>query len=275
MGNILICTKSAQDSSFESKPLSEFENTFTLGSLLGIGQFSEVRVATGSDGSKVAVKCVNFSYIKNEPKMIKREISIVKSIKHSNIVQVYEIYEGEFNLYLTMELCSKGSLKERVKLDGPVSIQEVKIIAKKLLEALDYLHSKKICHRDVKPENILFTEDNVKIADFGLARLMNGTNKFTMVGTPYYISPEIIAGVYNTKCDIWSLGVVLFFALTSRLPFHGESFEDLFERISDQEIDWHGVEEPEENFLRYLMNKNQKLRPSATEALTHPWLNLM
>ena len=94
-----------------------------------------------------------------------------------------------------------------------------------------------------------------------------------MVGTPYYLSPEVINGDYNVKCDIWSLGVVIYYAVTGRLPFYGEGYDDLFQRISESEIDWFGIQEAEQEFLRYLMRKDEKLRPTAEEALGHKWLS--
>ena len=273
-----ICKNEYESDSVLTKRLEEFDSVYEIGSTLGIGQFSEVKQATSkldaNIDNKVAVKCINLSHMKSDEKLLKREIGIMKKIKHANIVELYDIYENNEYIYITMELCSGGSLKEKVNLDGPMTVNEVRNMAKKLLSALDYLHLNHICHRDIKPENILFTSEQVKIADFGLARLMEGTSKFSMVGTPYYLSPEIISGDYNLKCDIWSLGVVLFFALTKRLPFYGEGYEDLFERISVTEIDWSGVETEEKEFLKCLMTRDHKNRPTARQALEHPWVEV-
>jgi serine/threonine protein kinase len=277
MGSILSCCSKDYEDINLTKNLQEFESLYQLGSILGVGQFSEVKEARLKDDSKnelkFAVKCINLSRMKSDEKLLKRELSIIKKIRHDHIVDLYEIYKSQEFIYITMELCSGGSLKERVNNDGPLSSEKVKTLACDLLKTLDYLHSMNICHRDLKPENILFTENGkVKLADFGFARLMEGTNKFTLVGTPYYLSPEVISGDYNTKCDVWSLGVALYFALTRRLPFYGEGFEDLFERITLCDIDWFGVEEEEVSFLSYLLVKDYKLRPSAKQALQHVWL---
>ena len=278
MGSIATCCcvhgDGAEDA--DEKGIEEFESKYALGSIIGVGQFSEVKEARSitdpNDKSQIAAKCISLSRMKSDEKLLKRELNIIKKIHHEHIVQVYEIYKGSEYIYITMELCA-GSLKEKVSTDGPMPSEQVKTLAKDLLKTLDYLHSMSICHRDLKPENILFTkEGKVKLADFGFARLMEGTNKFTMVGTPYYLSPEVISGDYNVKCDIWSLGVALFFALTRRLPFYGEGFEDLFSRISLSEIEWFGLKEEEVKFLSYLLIKDYKLRPNAKEALMHPWL---
>ena len=203
MGCICRCTPKPEEEveKVSTRSILEFENDYSIGSILGIGQFSEVKKAKSSK-IEVAVKCISLCHMKGELHLLRREMMIMKKIKHPNIVDLFDIYENSDFIYITMEICSKGSLKERVSKDGPLNIQETKEISAKLLSALKYLHSEGICHRDLKPENILFTNADVKIADFGLARFMDGTNKFTMVGTPYYLSPEVIEGDYNNKCDI-------------------------------------------------------------------------
>ena len=272
MGNFLSCaSQNNSEDKVATKKIEEFDHSFSMGSVLGVGQFSEVKKAKGHQ-RELAVKCISLANMKGETKLLQREMAIMKKIRHPNIIELYDIYENSDFIYITMEICSKGSLKERVSKDGPIPLPELKLITAKLLSALRYLHSKNICHRDIKPENILFTERDVKIADFGLARFMDGTNKFTMVGTPYYLSPEVIFGDYNMKCDIWSLGVVIYYALTGRLPFYGEGYEDLFQRISNSEIDYYGINESEQEFLRYIMRKDQKLRPTAEEALKNEWI---
>lgn len=255
-----------------TRPMSEFDSVYNTGSLLGHGEFSEVKTAESPSG-KVAVKCINLGKIRNELHLLKREISIMCKIKHTNIIELYNIYENEEYFYITMELCDEENLKGRVKRLGTLTPSETKILAKKILSALEYLHGKHICHRDIKPENILFKENEPKLADFGLARLMSGTSKFSMVGTPYYLAPEVISGSYNFKCDVWSLGVVLFFAMTGEKPFVGEGFEELFVKIQESEVDWREIPEEAQEFLRFLLIKNHKIRPTAGEALTHQWLN--
>ena len=194
-------------------------------------------------------------------------------IKHPNIVELYEIYEDQDFCYLSMEFCPNGNLQQLVDESGPLSLIEAKTIARQILNALEYIHSQKICHRDIKPENILFKNKIPKLADFGLARIMSGTNKFSTVGTPYFLAPEVISGDYNMKCDIWSLGVVIYFAITGRKPFNGEGYEDLFIKIKEDDISWDNVPDDAQDFLRYLLRKNHKIRPNAHQALEHKWLN--
>ena len=255
----------------QAQSIEQFETIYKVGSVIGRGQFSEVKVAEGPKGS-IAVKCIKLSAIRNEFHLLKREITIMHKIRHPNVVELYDIYENEEFFYIAMELCPNGNLKQFVRESGPLSDSDTKIIAIQILNALEYIHSQKICHRDVKPENILFKGGIPKLADFGLARVMSGTSKFSMVGTPYYLAPEVISGDYNMKCDIWSLGVVIYYAITGKRPFVGEGYEELFAKIQSTEISWENVPEDAQDFLRYLLRKDYKLRPNAHEALDHKWL---
>lgn len=273
MGNICVCSQDdGVDYSSISRDIQEFESTYEVGQVIGCGEFSEVKQAKGLEG-QVAVKCIQLSKIRNQLHLLRREIGIMLKIKHPNIIQLFNIYENQDFVYLTMELCPDLNLKQRVKRFGRLSPDIAKHLAKNLLSALCYIHSKNICHRDIKPENILFKDQEPKLADFGLARLMAGTSNFSLVGTPYYLAPEVISGDYNMKCDVWSLGIVIYFALTGKKPFDGKDREELFERIQDDEIFWEGIDDECQDFLRFLLNKNQRVRPSAEQALCHKWVS--
>ena len=228
MGN---CCSSDHD--FESvenvKTVEDFNRIYTVGSIIGTGEFSEVKMAESIQG-KLAVKCIQLSKIRNELHLLDREIKIMKKIRHPNIIRIHDIYKNEDFYYITMELCSHRTLKSKIKKNGKLATEEVKFFTRKMLSAIDYLHTLRICHRDIKPENILFKNEEPKLADFGLARMMQGTKKYSVVGTPYYLAPEIMSGDYNMKCDIWSLGVVVYYALSGRRPFTAENFEDLFDK---------------------------------------------
>lgn len=202
MGGICICYNDDNESIIsQAKDILEFEKEYKIGSIIGIGEFSEVKKAEGPKGL-VALKCINLAKIRNELHLLKREISIMHKIKHPHIIEFYDVYENTENFYITMEFCNGMDLKTKVKKHGAFSEPEAKDLTRKLLSALVYLHNQHICHRDLKPENILFDCQEPKIADFGLARLMSGTSKFSMVGTPYYLAPEVISGDYNLKCDV-------------------------------------------------------------------------
>jgi calcium-dependent protein kinase len=160
---------------------------------------------------------------------------------HPNIIKLYEIYEDNRYLYLIMEECSGGELFDRI-LDrinnkNLYTEKQACTIFKQMMSAICYCHSSKICHRDLKPENLLFlntTEDApLKVIDFGLSKIFGKEDHKmnTKVGTAYYVSPEVLAGDYDEKCDIWSCGVILYILLTGDPPFNGVNDNEIYKKI--------------------------------------------
>jgi calcium-dependent protein kinase len=124
-------------------------------------------------------------------------VSILRDLNHPNIVKLYGVFRDDEMMYLSMELCEGGCLLDRIS-QGPLNEAEVKGIAKQVLSALSYIHRNRIGHRDLKAENILFSrEGKLKLADFGLARIMDKISDYSRVGTPYYLAPEVIHGTFN------------------------------------------------------------------------------
>jgi len=141
----------------------------------------------------------------------------MRKLNHENIIKLYEVHESETNIYLVLELLRGGELFERIVKKGIYTEKDASILMKKMISALDYMHSKGIMHRDLKPENLVLkdSENNydVKIADFGLATVVvsQGEYLFKRCGTPGYVAPEILADEkYDQKVDIFSAGVILY-----------------------------------------------------------------
>ena len=175
--------------------------------------------------------------------------------------------------------------------------EHVKIIILKILHAINYCHSKGIVHRDLKPENIVFespssysndynenneeenndNDFNIKICDFGLSALKKSTDKLhTILGTPYYMAPEVLKGDYNEKCDIWSIAAITYYLITGTEPFKGDTSNQIFSRILYTEPDYSPTKfwNTSENLLDFLkkcFSKDPGVRPTALEALSHPW----
>ena len=251
------------------------DDNFSVSVIIGSGKFSEVRRAYDNLGKLIAIKCVKLSFVRNQLHLLKREISILRNIDHENVIKLYSVYQDLDYLYLVMEYCSGGNLQDRLQKAGVMPEYLAKKLARELLSALSYLHKQNVGHRDLKPENILFTEDGVaKIADFGFARHIKEARSLSTVGTPLYIAPEIIKGAYNTKCDIWSLGVTLFLSMLGRAPYMAESIEELFLNITTQPVDWTGLSLPAASFLKELLEKNPDKRKSAEKLLNHNWLGM-
>lgn len=172
------------------------------------------------------------------------EINILSKIDHQNIIRLFEIYEDAKYIYLIMEMCTGGELFDRIinhiNKNQMFTEREAASIFKQLMSAICYCHSQNICHRDLKPENLLYLNKNedspIKVIDFGLSRLFSQTDHKmkTKVGTAYYVSPEVLSGNYDEKCDIWSAGVILFILLTGDPPFNGANDNEIYKKIQNK-----------------------------------------
>ena len=160
--------------------------------------------------------------------------------------------------------------------------EDVVTLMNALLSCVNYFHSKNIVHRDLKLENILLHDSdysNVKIIDFGLSKsLRKGQKLSDTVGTPYYVCPEMLCKEkYDYKCDVWSVGVIAFMLLGGYPPFDGDSDKEIFEAIEKGELMqndqvWEQVSDEALEFILFLLEPNASWRPTAAEALEHPWL---
>lgn len=153
----------------------------------------------------------------------------MRKADHPNIINFYEIYSDENHFHIVTEYCEGGELFEHIIDKGTISEKEAANIILKIVSALRHLHLKNICHRDLKPENILFEykgkKPEIKVIDFGLSKYFTEKSKImtTKIGTPYYISPEILEGKYDKNCDMWSLGVITYIMLCGYPPFNSRN----------------------------------------------------
>eukprot|EP01083_Nonionella_stella_P032128 87905_1 len=196
---------------------------YDFGETLGKGTFGSVhRCFRKSDSVEFAVKVVDKRYLSDkERNHLRREIEILNDIRHDNIIKVINVFVEGNIVSIVLELCQEQDLFDRIVSSENQKLTEEKSakIINALCNGLQHLHSKGIIHRDLKPENILFGVDGtIKITDFGLA--YHGCADYqsivmnTCCGTPHYVAPEVIGGrPYNDKCDMWSLGVIVFVML--------------------------------------------------------------
>lgn len=185
------------------------KNMFKFAVKLGGGSFGTVRLAYRLDSKvPVAVKIISKENLKNHLNVIRREVEILTSIDHPNIIKLLDVYEDECRLYLIMEYCAGGELFTKITKLGSLSEKESLLIMRKILMPINHLHSKSIVHRDLKPQHILFESNSesseIKIIDFGLSnKLINPLDRlYSQVGTIYYSSPEVLKGDYDNKCDL-------------------------------------------------------------------------
>ena len=210
-----------------------------------------------------------------------KEVNIISGLSHPNIINFYETYHDNHFFHLVMELCEgRDSYRQIVKKEKSDENKVVSLIAIVLL-AIAHCHSRGVTHRDLKPENILFENNSpdaeIKIIDFGLSRKYSKDVKLhSVLGTPYYVAPEVLKGNYDQKCDIWSIGAMTYLLLCGKPPFNGGSDQEIFNNILNTEVKfenplWENISNNAKSFVKLCLEKNGAKRPSAIKALDHPW----
>ena len=171
----------------------------------------------------MAVKVLDKSKLSDSLDMLIDEVAILNALDHPNIVKYYETYNDKKYLYLVMEYVTGMPLFDKISQAEGNSFTEAVAARymKDLFKAISHCHAQNIVHRDIKPDNIMITENNnVRLIDFGLSKAPRTNEKLTTrAGTPYYMAPEVLAGSYCLKADLWSLGVVLYTMVSGYLPF--------------------------------------------------------
>ena len=219
----------------------------------------------------------------------RREINILMKTDHPNIIKLYEVFETNKYLYLIMEKCNGGELFDHIinhiSSGRMYSEKTAANLFLQIMSAVDYCHKNEICHRDLKPENILFLnkgdEDNnpIKVIDFGLSQIFSNNDKLSSpVGTAYYVSPEILNGEYNQKCDIWSAGIILCILLTGEPPFNGPNDTIIYNKIKNFEYcfseKWRYISFEAKELISHMLVP-QDIRYNASEVLAHPWFKIV
>lgn len=217
--------------------------------------------------------------------MIQNEVSILRRVKHPNIVLLIEEMDVPTELYLVMELVKGGDLFDAITSTSKYTERDASGMLYNLASAIKYLHSLNIVHRDIKPENLLVYEHqdgskSLKLGDFGLATIVDGP-LYTVCGTPTYVAPEIIAETgYGLKVDIWAAGVITYILLCGFPPFRGsgDDQEVLFDQILMGQVDfpspyWDNVSDSAKELINMMLLVNVDQRFSAVQVLEHPWVN--
>ena len=268
---------------------------------LGAGGYSKVyRVQNQITSEIFACKELPINKIKDKEKF-KKEINIMSKCDHPNIIKLNEIYQDKRYLDLIMEECCGGTLFDRLlkKMedeDETFTEKEAAKIFKQIMSAICYCHNQGIVHRDLKMENVLFlskaADSPVKIIDFGLSEcailppknlleIISGEKNTTInmtssVGTPHYISPEVLQGKYNQKCDIWSAGIILYVLLSGSFPFDGNTDKDIYKAILKRKYqfpkeEWENISSEAKDLINHMLCDESK-RYTAEMVLNHPWL---
>ena len=256
---------------------------YLLGEALGEGAFAKVRLATQIHiKEKCAIKIVDKRFLENvqDIQRLRKEIKILKKIRHKNIIQLYDIMESKTNLYFVMEYCKGGELFDFIVKKKKLTEKEACVFFHQIINGVEYLHNQGIIHRDLKPENLLLDEKNqIKISDFGLSTFFTKDNFLqTACGTPSYAPPEMLEGLqYNGEAsDIWSCGIILYAMLCGSLPFT-ESKEDIIvEKIKKHEYkipDY--LSKEAQDILNHILKINPIERYTIESIKKHPWFNIV
>jgi calcium-dependent protein kinase len=258
---------------------------YTVEKEIGAGGYARcLLVKNKTTGQLYACKELQKNKLNNVASL-KSEIQILIKLDHPNIIKLYEIYENDNYIYLVMELCTGGELFDRIiqktEQGKQFTEKEVANIFQQMMSAINYCHSNKIVHRDLKPENLLLaTQDEnspIKVIDFGMSRIFNNKQAmFDKVGTAYYISPEVLDGFYDEKCDIWSAGVILYILLCGYPPFNGNDDDEIFESIKKRkfvfpEAEWANISKEAKDLINKMLS-DPLTRLTAEQVLVHPWL---
>jgi serine/threonine protein kinase len=261
---------------------------YILKQKLGEGAFAEVRLGVHEDtGEEYAVKILDRSAIPRSDfeKDVKREIKIMKYLRHPGIVSIHAVLVTETKMYLVMELVHGGELYEEIVKKRRIDEETARKYFQQLVDAMVYCHRRGVVHRDLKPENLLLTRDgNLKITDFGMSwmkdkiDLENNAKRLlqTQCGTPKYMAPEVIApssqGYDGEKLDAWECGMVLYALLAGYLPFNGDDDSSVFHSILRGKLNFPAHFSPgAKDILTRLLEKDPDKRASLPKVREHMW----
>lgn len=263
------------------------EDFYEIGELLGSGHFGQVRrVCERSTGTPYAAKFLKM--LKNmraglDRAQVEREVSILQTLRHPNIIALKDLFESRDEVALILELVSGGELFDFIAEKDELLESEAILFMRQILQGLAYMHGQNITHFDLKPENIMLSEKvsqpNIKLIDFGLARhLVPGQEYRSTSGTPQYIAPEVIKyEPLSTAADMWSIGVITYILLSGLSPFQGHTAEETLKNVVELQYEFEEgpfktTSDMAKDFIEKLLVQSPGDRMTAKECLLHPWI---
>uniref|UniRef100_A0A0D9WXZ4 non-specific serine/threonine protein kinase n=1 Tax=Leersia perrieri TaxID=77586 RepID=A0A0D9WXZ4_9ORYZ len=266
----------------------DFEARYALGKLLGHGQFGYTFAAVDRRSSeRVAIKRIdkNKMVLPVAVEDVKREVTILKALQgHENVVHFYNAFEDDNYVYIVMELCEGGELLDRIlaKKDSRYSEKDAAVVVRQMLKVAAECHLHGLVHRDMKPENFLFKstkEDSpLKATDFGLSDFIRPGKHFRdIVGSAYYVAPEVLKRKSGPESDVWSIGVITYILLCGRRPFWDKTEDGIFKEVLKNKPDfrrkpWPNITPCAKDFVQKLLVKDPRARLTAAQALSHEWV---
>ncbi|KAJ1402522.1 Serine/threonine-protein kinase, active site [Sesbania bispinosa] len=270
----------------DTKQTANLKDRYILGEQLGWGQFGVIKACSDKlTGELLACKSIAKDRLVTSDDMqsVKLEIEIMAKLSgHPNVVDLKAVYEEEDFVHLVMELCAGGELFHLLEKHGRFYESEARVLFRHLMQMVLYCHENGVVHRDLKPENILLatrsSSSPIKLADFGLATYIKpGQSLHGLVGSPFYIAPEVLAGAYNQAADIWSAGVILYILLSGMPPFWGKTKSRIFEAVKAADLrfpsePWDYISESAKDLIRGMLCTEPSQRLTAQDVLDHCWM---
>ena len=253
----------------------------------GYGKVYKVKhKLTGQYRAMKIIKCKSSS--KKHEEQIKKEIEILKSLDHPNILKLYEFFCNEKTFFIINELCTGGELFDKIIEVKHFNERVAANIMRQIFSAIAFCHSQGVIHRDLKPENILIESHleknseyfHIKVIDFGTCEILKNNKMLKeQIGTSFYIAPDVLKNEYNEKCDLWSCGVIMYILLCGAPPFHGINEEEIYRKIltcnyTFRHKIWSEISQEAKDLINSLLELEPNKRLSAKDALKHPWFKL-
>ncbi|KAK9797807.1 hypothetical protein WJX73_009571 [Symbiochloris irregularis] len=267
-------------------------SAYRFGQEVGRGQYGITSLVTeNSSGTTYACKVISkhqrgfsLAYVRDEV------LALQRVDDHLNVVSLHEVWETKDDVYIFMEACMGGELFDVIISRGHISECDAAAVASVILQVVAHCHERGVIHRDLKPENFLLkrryrkgklvlSEDNLRAVDFGLAAFLSPGKRFKdLVGSAFYVAPEVLRESYGKEADLWSCGVIIYILLCGLPPFYGPSEKAIFHAILNAPIDmssdpWPHVSTPAKDLVNWLLQRDPAKRPTAKQALEHAWLS--
>eukprot|EP01024_Parvocaulis_polyphysoides_P045750 TRINITY_DN42879_c0_g1_i3.p1 TRINITY_DN42879_c0_g1~~TRINITY_DN42879_c0_g1_i3.p1 ORF type:complete len:537 (-),score=67.44 TRINITY_DN42879_c0_g1_i3:314-1924(-) len=264
-----------------------FEQKYqTTNKQLGKGSFGVIKECIKrSTGEVCACKMIAKSKLKHKEAVgdVIREVKILRTLNgRPNVVKLHDVFEDHSNVYIIMELCTGGELFEQLVARKRYTERDASIVIRQIANVVADCHLNGVIHRDLKPENFLFSTDKpdapLKAIDFGLSTFFEPNQKFNdVVGSAYYVAPEVLYRSYGPACDLWSIGVIMYILLAGRPPFYSQTEAGVFKKImkgrwSMEHEPWPVISSTAKDLLKKLLISDPKARITAAQALSHKWL---
>ncbi|OEL21464.1 Calcium-dependent protein kinase 3 [Dichanthelium oligosanthes] len=268
------------------RPMEDVRATYTFGRELGRGQFGVTYLVTHrGTGQRFACKSIATRKLvhRDDIEDVRREVQIMHHLTgHRNIVELRGAYEDRHSVNLVMELCEGGELFDRIIAKGHYTERAAAAVCREIVAVVHSCHSMGVFHRDLKPENFLFLsnkEDSpLKATDFGLSVFFKPGDTFKdLVGSAYYVAPEVLKRHYGAEADIWSAGVMLYILLSGVPPFWADNEDGIFDAVLRGHIDfssdpWPSISNGAKDLVKKMLRPDPKERLTAAEILNHPWI---